>query len=382
MNVFSITTHHRGSFSKILDLATFSKMSIPESEFPFFVEVMEIFENDSIDILNLKQPDLTTENVLDLLLQHEKTSFFYSQEISKEIDFISSHFFEICEKNEQKLKRLSFDCLSKILSHKNLRLKNEDQLLKFIISICIEFSNDSSQYSELYSNVLFANVEESTIGEFASSFDFNDLNSDTWMSLLQRLKLPVLVDIKPKERYSSTNLKVNNQEKTFPAQGDETFNGIIKYLNDKTNGNIINEIDITSSSISLGNEPIKATLFDDLKSYFHTNGEENSYICFDFKDKRIVPTHYQLRSGPWYKNAHNPKNWVIEVSNDNQNWEIIDEQKECEIINGKSIAHLFQISNSNSNEFRYIKMRQNGKNCAEGFYFNISSFELYGKLKY
>lgn len=53
MNIFSIFTHKQDDFSKILDLAILTQISIPESEIPFFVEVMEILENDLINILNL-----------------------------------------------------------------------------------------------------------------------------------------------------------------------------------------------------------------------------------------------------------------------------------------------------------------------------------------
>ena len=47
---------------------------------------------------------------------------------------------------------------------------------------------------------------------------------------------------------------------------------------------------------------------------------------FDFKDHKIIPTDYTLKSNSSSANVQKPKSWVIEGSNDNNSWEVIDEQ--------------------------------------------------------
>ena len=90
---FVINTKNRGNFSNILHLSNFSKITIPDDEIDFFSEVIEILGNDLIDITNPKQE----ENVLEILNKQNVFKCFYSTEIAKEIDFISSNFYKVCD---------------------------------------------------------------------------------------------------------------------------------------------------------------------------------------------------------------------------------------------------------------------------------------------
>lgn len=106
----------------------------------------------------------------------------------------------------------------------------------------------------------------------------------------------------------------------------------------------------------------------------------SSWICFDFKDRRIIPTDYTIRSGPWTPNCGHPKNWVIEVSNDNNEWSIIDEQKDSDFLNGPRLAHTFKIEKQNIKKIRYFRLRQTGENLAGGNVLEFESIEIYGRL--
>lgn len=90
---FTISTEHRGDFSYILKLATFHLFAIPEDEIPFFSEVIEILGTDSIDISNMIHFEITNDNVISSLVQHERFGRLYSQVIDDEIEYVSSHFF-------------------------------------------------------------------------------------------------------------------------------------------------------------------------------------------------------------------------------------------------------------------------------------------------
>lgn len=45
--------------------------------------------------------------------------------------------------------------------------------------------------------------------------------------------------------------------------------------------------------------------------YFYTDNLQNSWICFDFKDHRIIPTSYIIKSGWHLQNGHHPRMWIV-----------------------------------------------------------------------
>ena len=75
-----------------------------------------------------------------------------------------------------------------------------------------------------------------------------------------------------------------------------------------------------------------------------------------------------------------PKNWVIEVSDDNNKWSIINEQKNCSHLRGKSHVHNFEIDNKNTKAYRYIRLRQNRVEWSNHNILFFESIEFYGFL--
>lgn len=115
-------------------------------------------------------------------------------------------------------------------------------------------------------------------------------------------------------------------------------------------------------------------------SYFHSKNLQNSWICIDFKDNQIIPDSYEIKTYPCSANDQHPKSWVIEVSNDNSSWFVIDEIKNCSYLNGRCFAHTFKIKSKISQKFSYIRMRLTGPNWFGANSLAIKSFEIYGAL--
>lgn len=118
------------------------------------------------------------------------------------------------------------------------------------------------------------------------------------------------------ERY-----KGNVNEMTFSkSENKDEFNGILKYLLNKSNNQIEEEIKITASSVSDSSIPQNVVLFEEKNKKFHTSNDpaKNSWICFDFKESSVVLTDYIIKSYPNGANTNHPKSWVIEGSNDDK----------------------------------------------------------------
>lgn len=381
---FIIVTQSQGHFSYILELANFTKISLPKTEISFFSEVIELLSNTFIDISNLiPEQTLTEDNVFHLLQQHEQCKTLYSKNIKSEIDFISSHFFNLCENHQEEFKLISFESLIEIISNEKLHLNDEDQLVEFINNF---YSEKNNEISFLYNFVLFENVESKTVEDFLNIFDYNDLTKEIWNSISNRLKQPINKTNKENHstRYEKQKQEIKSpqkQSKSFPPQNDQIFNGIIKYLKTESNGNIESKINITTSSFNSSYIPLNVTIFEDSNKWFRTrNPGLNNWICFDFKDKRINLTNYQIKSIPYSSNSNHLKTWKVEGSNDNSSWTKLDEQSNCNYLNGNGNSHLFTVSNPNSMEFRYIRICNTGPDACNSQFLMLGSVEFYGNL--
>lgn len=372
INTFTINTNNQGNFQHILNLISFQQNLIPEEEIPFFVEVIQILGISINDIADLNQPtELNDENIFEITRMHERWEVLYSNLFVRDIDYISSNFFKFCENNLDDMNSLRPKTLERIISNNKLKLRDENQLLNFINQI---YKNQNNMnYSILYHYVLFNNVDEELITTFIDNFNYDDIDVQIWSAISKRLKSPI---IKIKE---DQNIRyVNEGKKIFHPKYDDNFTGIINYLKTQSFGNFTNKVNVTASSyIGLGYEPTNAVYYKGT-NYFYSTSSPNSWICFEFKENQVIPKNYQIRSFNSGPNSQHPKSWVIEGSKDNNSWTILDEQNNCSYLNDAHKTHIFNISNSE--EFRFIRMRITNTNWANNYHLIINSFEIYGKL--
>lgn len=374
MNTFTINTQSKGHFSYILDLINFQTLTIPQNEVPFIREVLKILKNDSIEVFQF-YPTITEDNVFKLLLDHNHEDCFDSIQVEKEIKFISSHFYKLYMDQKDSLLQLHPKIIEKVVSESSLHLTSEDQLLNFLNTLYSR-SNDKNRrfYSKLYCNVLFSNVSCDSISDFLNVYDINDIDGETWSSISQRL----LEEInQSKNQFNSSRYEKGELEgELFSPKGESVFDGIINYLH-----LIMKEVKVTSKSLFAGSSPSNVTLYENSTKRFQSKHNENEWICFDFLDKKVIPSHYQLRSACCDSNWAHPRSWVIEGSNDDVEWIQLYLQNDCPYLNGRSISHLFMLENRNeSRSFRYIRMRYVGVNWCNGYCMAFDSFEIYGSL--
>lgn len=371
---YTINTDEKGDFSYILSLINFTKNNIPESEIPFLIEAVNILENDSIDIIQEEETtEITLNNVFDKIQKHECYSKYYSKSLHKEIEFISSHFSEIDERGKEKLSKLKLSTLIQIFESKNLKLKDEDQLFDIVNEL---YSKDS-QYSILYETVDFLNVSTECICEFTSQFDVNDLTHQIWDKICERLKQTQNAN-KPKSDHRYINTIFNYSE-------DQPFSGIINHLMKQTNNNISNEISLTASSYFDQSEKYNIkniALFDEPEKGFSTDGSSLGWLCIDFIKHKVIPSYYTIKSiGRYFSGEQfSLRSWVVEVSNDNGSWEIIDEVKNNSQLKGNLLVHTFKIQKPPTKAMRYFRIRSTDKDWGNYNYLCLNSLEIFGSL--
>jgi hypothetical protein len=57
-------------------------------------------------------------------------------------------------------------------------------------------------------------------------------------------------------------------------------------------------------------------------------------VCSDFKERRIVPTHYTIRSFGGDPGGTHLKSWLLETSADGKNWREVDRKEDNDELKG------------------------------------------------
>lgn len=378
VDTFTIDTQKTGNFSLILDLVKFQEIRISTNEIEFISEVIEILGNEHIKCSEKPESsEPTIENVFSQINFHERYKLFYSNRFQTEIEFIASHFPELCSEHEEEFSSLSNDTIMRIIKDDHFKLNSEDEFLQFVNKLYIR----DSRFSDLYEEVIFTNVTSAAMTEFVKVYKPNDLTFSIWSSLTKRLEREIVFDKEheePNDRY--INKKPFNLGQLFSHTNGNEFQGIIRHLLNESNGNIESEVNITSSSIySSDYKPQNVTLFDK-NDHFISDNRPNSYLCFDFKDRRVIPSDVTIKTRNGGTNDNQPRSWVIEGSNDNNTWDILDKQEDSPHLHGGNLVHTFTLNNQNSKEYKFIRMRNTGLDWSNNNYLIVCSFEIYGRL--
>lgn len=235
-----------------------------------------------------------------------------------------------------------------------------------------EIYSKNSKCAYLYSYVNFLYVSNEELIHFSKIFDFNDIDHDIWKSIINRLLKSQVT--KEELKSSKQNRKYKKQEiKGIPLllNEKEEFNGIIKYLTNKTGGNIHKNKTINLTSTDFYSDPVNMLDFN-TNSYYQTQLYKDGWVVFDFKNRKIKLTNYAIKSNN--KGGDGAmKSWKIEVSNDGKTWIKIDDR-----IGVQSFNKPFEVKENNFSRFvRIYQTDCNWKSNYSWFYY----MEFYGYLQ-
>jgi hypothetical protein len=280
--------------------------------------------------------------------------------------FLASHFFEL---DSSFLRELPISALSQILSNPSLQLESEDLLYK-LIQNQLELK---PEWSELLCHIRFDLLSTKSIEHFISwSLDhFCEFQEffclDLWTALCRYLSQAVAAKL-AHERYHCRG-------QLFSPACDGSLEGIIAHLTQKHGGNVDERgvVSISGSTANDGHPPRHAV---DLKTttIFHSTNAPNQWLCYDFKNRRVQPTHYSISAyGGWYL-----RSWIFEGSLDGSNWNELDRRENDSTMNNEHQIGTFTVSVRD--EYQYLRLRQTGKNAYGHDYLVLYAFEVFGRL--
>ena len=170
----------------------------------------------------------------------------------------------------------------------------------------------------------------------------------------------------------------------FVYDSSKPLEGVIAHLTRECGGNVHDKgiVNVTASSVYNDDSDYHPKNAVDLgtDSLYCSKNEKDTWICYDFKERCVIPTSYSVRSqGNGPGNSH-LKSWVIEVSNDGSSWTEIDRRDNNNDLNDKYATANFKISKVPSESFRFFRLKQTGPNHRGYDYLAISSLEIFGTL--
>ena len=209
-------------------------------------------------------------------------------------------------------------------------------------------------------------------------------------------------DTMKKDILNSLQVKLEGQNQddftshTIDYKKGTKFEGILKHLTRLNGANIHDNKTIKITTNSLHKDDVH--FFFKNKKFYHPKNivdfeNDNEYksndiggaiVCFDFKDKFIQLSKYEIQTSMKEKSTSHLKNWVIEVSKDGTNWQEIDRRKNDESLNGPKKSNVFDVQNPSNDFYRYLRIRQIGTshyNSGNYNIFCISRMDFYGVIK-
>jgi hypothetical protein len=159
-------------------------------------------------------------------------------------------------------------------------------------------------------------------------------------------------------------------EVEFPFKWGKSKLGIISYLTRKSGGNVHDKgiVTVTAKSVCADYRGNALRDLVDLisNSYFWSCYGAGQWICWDFHDMRVRPTHYTIRSLAL-------QSWVVESSLDSMNWTKIHHTTD-------DIPFTTAFAVYDSSVCRFIRLTQTGKHQRKSDFMRIYELEFFGTL--
>jgi hypothetical protein len=276
-------------FQLFLTLGSGSTIRVTQANLEFFLSLSREFGNSTLYISLMEHFD---NDVICSQIQDSTPVDLHSEGL---IGRISSNF---CGLTWSELDVIPVSVFFHILSHDFLIVSSEDDLFSYINSrICSD-----PEYLDLLQFVRFEYLSANSICCLLSAFP-DSIDGWVWEPIWRRL--------------------IRRLEVEFPLQEAKSVDGIISYLSGKYGGQ--RTLTLSSKSVPgdkfMYSRPNVVVLTQNL--YFCSSHEPGQWVCWDFHEIRLRPTHYTITSDTM-------KSWVIESSLDGEVWTEIDRKTDNE----------------------------------------------------
>ena len=360
--------------SLVLSLRSGETLQMGKSSFVALLRLSRDLENDELlsSLLGMIQIESMSLDELILLLRVGiDLGTAFSDRFGSLRDFVASHFYEL---KKEILDNLDLETTQILLSSPSLQIKDEDSLYDFV---CSRSENDL-RFTSLFEFIYFEYLSIDRLNNFISFVSehlLENINCGIWRQICRRF----ILETKLKNPRMSPRIE-------FFYSESKPLDGMIAHLTRKCGGNVHDKgiVNVTASSVRDSSySPKHAVDLGNQHSYYSSNNESQSWICYDFKERCVIPKSYSVRA---YSrgSGFTPMSWVIEVSNDGKAWTEIDRRCDTRKLDTDSAIANFDISVVTSESFQFFRLRGTEPKRSSLFGANntlaLSALEIFGTL--
>lgn len=284
----------------------------------------------------------------------------YGLDYSQEVNFLAQNLHLV---PHRLLCGLPLPVMEKIMTSKSLLIDSEEELFNII---CELIHHGGPEFSHLFSNVVFENLNSLTMNTFLEKFNPLEIDASIWNVLKNRLVLEVNCPIDYSRYKKIITTLVHNQE--------QPFTGIFDFLGKKKMVPVKNLVSATLSN----DHSISDKIFNkDNNATWHIDEKNDSFLMFDFKSSKVSISGYEIKSGAPESHWDSPHNWVIETSDDKTTWQVVDKRESnTDLISNDTI--FYWGIEEKTDPARYIRWRITKDTTQKSSQLQCKQFEIYG----
>jgi hypothetical protein len=348
-------------FDAVLALTRGESLNVCEANYRTIREITKALENQELlSLIDKSQIDsqgtLSLSNCISLLRRKYKCGM----PCDAEVKFVASHFYELVG---DQLGTLPCAVLETVVSQNCLQLWDEDSFLDFLLGY-------DDKYLSLLGYVECKFLSEAGMEDFLCYISTDCVTSQTWDSVCRRLVSGLCNTTLPKYRFADLH--------GFPLREGEELCGILDALSKLFQGNVDTKgaVQITSS----GDMMNKCRQVADAgwKEWWGSTDLMNSWICFDFKDRAVWLDQYAIKS---HKGPSWLLQWKLEGSLDGCDWVTLDKRNTSDLASEWAVKTFNCGVEGGVRFFRYIRLRQTGKNAVQRNHLVFCNIEFFGTLR-
>jgi hypothetical protein len=208
------------------------------------------------------------------------------------------------------------------------------------------------------------------ISNFISLISNEPMSSLVWSSLCRRLELPVSVPPDPRgPRLIDLDL-----------DRDRPFEGVFAYLGRQCGKNPQDAglIAISADDVASGYKDYD--LLSEGRLFASGGTAVDHYVKIDLKEIGLVPSGYSVKTHGSPANGINfVRSWRFEGSNDDSEWEVLDNHTNSDELMGNNKEVSFMISTTT--QFRFLRFIMTGVNSSGYGHLFLQRLEIFGHLQ-
>ena len=362
-------------YERIYKMFHLEEVSFEIDEIPLLFEISKVLQAEELSKLIISMDEERhrlvpkPKEILAALIakytagmSYDEYSFELSLAAKHFIVFLEDeHFIEFCNNS------FYIPLIEQIIVHPNLSLFDENSLLRFLIKLC----EKNPMYEYFFQYVYLEYCSPNAIQDYVKFLDANMFNTTSLKATLKCFNRKLI-----QNSDSSTAKFMKNRHMSFFIDDGSLVPVSTSFKSGLLRNAYVSKL-LQLETSSRSSRELPNILNDNDILFFMSDNEPESWISGKLLEGSAVSISYYLIRSRDSNDGHFPQSWKLEgKKTSDTKWTLLD--KHINEPFSKLQTKAFQVSNNEY--FNEIRLTQIGQNTSNNYYFDINSFDVYGKF--